>query len=104
MRSAPADARYQVRVFPVVDYDMTTPSSRKNANAKPLNRATMKYFFDHAATSQDTTDSDLAPFTCLPERSSPTSITAQIDPPRSAGAAFAAKIKDAGVKSHLWQR
>lgn len=42
---------------------MNTPSYVENANAKPLNKAMMKWFFDHAATPADSSDPRLVPLT-----------------------------------------
>ena len=90
---------YQVLVYPVADSDMTTPSYVENAEAKPLNRAMMKWFFDHAATPADASDPRLAPLRANLKDLPPTTvITAQIDPLRSEGATLADRLKAAGVK------
>ncbi len=91
---------YQVLVYPVVDSDMTRPSYVENANAKPLNKPMMKWFFDHAATPADAKDPRLAPLATADLSSLPptTLITAQIDPLRSEGEAYAKKLQAAGVK------
>ena len=90
---------YQVLVYPVADSDMTTPSYVENANAKPLNKAMMKWFFDNAATPADAKDPRIAPMHANLAGLPPTTvITAQIDPLRSEGAAFAKKLEAAGVK------
>jgi acetyl esterase len=38
---------HQLLVYPVVNDDMGTPSYQRNANAKPLNKAMMGWFFKH---------------------------------------------------------
>jgi acetyl esterase/lipase len=90
---------YQVLVYPITDSDTTTPSYRENAKAKPLSAAMMKWFFDQAATPADAHDPRLAPMQAdvagLP---STTLITAQIDPLRSEGEAYARKLEAAGIK------
>ena len=90
---------YQVLVYPVADSDTTTPSYQENANAKPLGKAMMKWFFDNAATPADAKDPRLAPLHADLAGLPPTTlITAQIDPLRSEGEALAKKLEAAGVK------
>ena len=92
---------YQVLVYPVADSDLTTPSYRENADAKPLSAAIMKWFFEHAATPADAKDPRLAPLHADLAGMPPTTvITAQIDPLRSEGEAFAKKLEAAGVKTN----
>lgn len=90
---------HQLLVYPVTDNDMNTPSYQEHANAKPLNKAMMAWFFRNAATPDDIKDPRLgllkhAKVTGLPPA---TVITAQIDPLRSEGKAFADKLRQAGV-------
>lgn len=90
---------YQVLVYPVADSDTNTPSYEENANAKPLSKAMMKWFFDNAATPADAKDPRLAPLHANLAGLPPTTvIAAQIDPLRSEGHAFAKKLEAAGVK------
>ncbi|MBC7366145.1 MAG: alpha/beta hydrolase [Undibacterium sp.] len=90
---------YQVLVYPVTDSDMTTASYVENANAKPLNKPIMAWFFENAATPADAKDPRLAPLRADLAGLPPTTvITAQIDPLRSEGEAFAKKLTAAGVK------
>lgn len=90
---------YQLLVYPVAGADMNTPSYVENANAKPLNRPMMKWFFDHAATPADASDPRLIPLTANLTGLPPTTIiTAQIDPLRSDGEMLAKKLEAAGVK------
>jgi len=93
---------HQLLVYPVTDSNTETPSYRENAEAKPLNRAMMEWFFKHAAKPEDINDPRLgllkvANLAGLP---SATVITAEIDPLRSEGEALAAKFKTAGVDVH----
>ena len=91
---------YQLLVYPVAGVDMNTPSYEENANAKPLNKAKMEWFFSHAGKSaEDKKDPRLdivgkAKLAGLPPT---TVITAEIDPLRSEGQMLAAKLKDNGV-------
>ena len=91
---------YQLFVYPVAGVDTNTPSYKKNANAKPLNKAKMEWFFFHAGKSpEDKKDPRLdivgkAKLAGLPPT---TVITAEIDPLRSEGQTLAAKLKENGV-------
>ena len=90
---------HQVLVYPVANNDMESPSYRENATAKPLGKAAMQWFVQHAFHSPEQAadvrialvkQADLAD---LP----PTTILlAQIDPLRSEGELFAQKLRDAG--------
>ena len=95
-----------ISVYPIAGRDTTTPSYIENANAKPLNRAMMSWFFDkYQRTAADGQDprinlvaanlAGLAPVTI---------INAQIDPLRSDGEMLAAKIRAAGgtVDQKTW--
>ncbi len=92
---------HMVLVYPVAGNDTNTPSYQENANAKPLNKAMMEWFFKETIKSDaDKNDPMLnlmaADLKGLP---SATVITAEIDPLRSDGEMFAQKLKDAGVKT-----
>ncbi len=89
-----------VSVYPIAGTDTTTSSYLENANAKPLNRAMMSWFFnmylkgpqDRANPRVNLVDADLKG---LPPT---TIINAQIDPLRADGEILAQKLKAAGVK------
>ncbi len=87
-------------MYPVVDNDMNTPSYVENANAKPLNKAMMAWFFENAAAPADITNPYLGQLKHgkLSGLPATTVITAQVDPLRSEGQAFAQKLRTAGVK------
>ena len=87
-----------VSVYPIAVGDTTSPSYVENANAKPLNRAMMSWFFDkYQRTPADRMDPRInlvgADLKGLPPI---TIVNAQIDPLRSDGEMLAAKIRDAG--------
>ena len=87
-----------ISVYPIAGRDTTTPSYTEQANAKPLNRAMMNWFFDKyqrtAADGQDPRINLLgANLAGLPPV---TIINAYLDPLRSDGEMLAAKIKAAG--------
>lgn len=90
---------HQVLVYPVAGNDMDTPSYVENADAKPLNKAMMKWFVDNTFTSPDET-ADMrinlveADLIGLP---SATVILAEIDPLRSEGELLAERLEQAGV-------
>jgi acetyl esterase/lipase len=93
---------HQALVYPIANYAFDTPSYEENANAKPLNAAMMQWFFGHYLNSPAdgesvlisplrATDDELAG---LPPA---TVVTAEIDPLRSEGTAYAEKLRAAGV-------
>jgi acetyl esterase len=90
---------HQLLVYPVTDNDMNTPSYQENANAKPLDKPMMAWFFENAAKPTDAQDPRLALLKKADVKGLPpaTIITAQIDPLRSEGQAYAEKLKAAGV-------
>lgn len=91
----------QVLVYPVTNNDLDTPSYLKNADAKPLNKPMMKWFFAHYVGNQAATGANPVAFpmravnlTKLPPT---TIINAEIDPLLDDGVKYAAKLKAAGV-------
>lgn len=92
---------YQVLIYPVADTKMDTPSYIENANAKPLDAITMKWFADQTfAKKEDAEDPKVALLQAKTLKGLPpaTIITAQIDPLRSEGEALANKLKSDGVE------
>lgn len=88
-----------VSVYPIAGTDTTTASYVENAEAKPLNRAMMRWFFDKYLNGpQDRADPRVnlvaADLHGLPPT---TVINAQIDPLRSEGETLAKKLGAAGV-------
>jgi acetyl esterase/lipase len=91
---------YQLLVYPVAGNDMDTPSYKENANAKPLGKADMEWFVKNTVTSMDDARDpriNLNGRSDLAGVAPATVILAQIDPLRSDGETYAAKLKDAGV-------
>ncbi len=90
---------HQLLVYPVVDNNMETPSYKANAQAKPLNKPMMGWFFKHYATAQDGTNPYAVPMKAASLKGLPpaTVITAEIDPLRSEGKAYADRLKSEGV-------
>ena len=89
---------HQLLVYPVVDNDMNNDSYRRNANAKPLNKAMMGWFFKHYGA--DTASPYALPMKAASLKGLPaaTIVAAEIDPLLSEGKAYADKLKKDGVK------
>lgn len=92
---------HQVLIYPVTNTTMDTESYRQYENAKPLDAATMKWFFDQElANPADAKDPKIAllqseSFKGLPPA---TIITAEIDPLKSEGEALARRFEQDGVQ------
>jgi len=87
-------------IYPVAGTDITTPSYVENANAKPLNAAMMRWFFDKYVNSpSDLQDTRLNVYGRAELRGLPKAIiiTAEIDPLRSDGMLLAERLRQAGV-------
>lgn len=88
---------HQLLVYPVVDNDMNRPSYKRNANAKPLNKAMMAWFFKHYGgdpSNPYTLPMKAASLKGLPPA---TIVAAEIDPLLSEGKAYADKLEKDGV-------
>ena len=90
---------HQLLIYPVVDNDMTRESYRINATAAPLNKAMMAWFFGHYASPRDALNPYALPLKAgsLADLPDATVITAEIDPLRSEGKAYAARLLASGV-------
>lgn len=91
---------HQLLVYPVAGNDMNTASYKENANAKPLGKADMEWFVKNTVSSMDEAKDlriNLNGRSDLAGVAPATVILAQIDPLRSDGETYAAKLKDAGV-------
>ncbi|WP_199200382.1 alpha/beta hydrolase [Adhaeribacter arboris] len=91
---------HQLLVYPIADNNTNTTSYNQYANAKPLSKALMQWFFTQYFNTPADGDSpyislvDVANVTGLPPA---TVINAEIDPLQSEGQAYAAKLKGAGI-------
>lgn len=95
---------HQLLVYPIAGNDMNTVSYRENANAAPLGKADMEWFVSYVFKSKDETADpriNLVGRSDLGGLPSATVVTAQIDPLRSEGQAYAEKMKAAGVTVNL---
>jgi acetyl esterase len=97
-RGGPAIA-CQLLFYPVVDFDWTSPSINDNGEGYLLGRATMQWFWAHYLGATDPADD---PYT-FPLRASDLSglppafvATAEFDPLRDEGEAYARKLEAAG--------
>lgn len=88
---------HQLLVYPVVSDDMTRPSYVTNADAKPLNKPMMEWFFKHYGA--DAANPYAVPMKATSLKGLPpaTIIAAEIDPLLSEGQAYADKLKKDGV-------
>ncbi|UOR04052.1 alpha/beta hydrolase [Hymenobacter aerilatus] len=91
---------HQLLVYPIARYDMNTTSYTQYANAKPLSKPLMQWFYDKYLTSSaDGTNPliSLVNATNLGSLPPATVINAEIDPLQSEGQEYASKLKAAGV-------
>jgi len=95
--------KHQLLVYPVTQYgDFDTESYKENAQAKPLNKAMMQWFWKHYLSSPAVGEKPhasplKAETSALKGLPPATVILAEIDPLRSEGEAYAKKLKEAGV-------
>jgi acetyl esterase len=92
---------HQLLVYPVTDNHFDTDSYQEHADAKPLNRAMMRWFWKHYLQGQPTNE------ICCPLQSADlaglapaTVITAEIDPLRSEGEHYADRLRSYDVPVH----
>ena len=90
---------HQLLIYPVVDNDMTRPSYLANAKAAPLSKAMMQWFFGHYAAPSDALHPYALPMKAASLAGLPpaTVITAEVDPLRSEGQAYAERLQSSGV-------
>ena len=91
---------HQLLIYPVTDHAYDTPSYKENADAKPLNLPMMKWFWGHyLGKASDGAFNYASPMQAKDLKNLPpaTVITAEVDPLRSEGKAYADRLKAAGV-------
>jgi acetyl esterase len=89
---------HQLLVYPVVDNDMNRPSYQENANAKPLNKPMMAWFFKHYGADPKSPYALPLKNASLKGLPPATIVAAEIDPLRDEGKAYADKLQQEGVK------
>jgi acetyl esterase len=90
----------QLLVYPVTDHEFDNPSMVDNAEGYFLRTAAMRWFFDqYASTPDDFADWRLSPLRAPDLTGLPAAIviTAEYDPLRDQGEAYAQRLRDAGV-------
>jgi acetyl esterase len=90
----------QMLVYPVTDHEFDNPSMVDNAEGYFLRTAAMRWFFDqYASTPDDYADWRMSPLRAPDLSGLPAAIviTAEYDPLRDQGEAYAQRLRDAGV-------
>jgi acetyl esterase len=90
----------QVLVYPVTDCDLDNASYRDPANQLMVSRDAMIWFWDHYATPEERRNPDASPLRAADLSGLPPAVvlTAEHDPLRDEGEAYAEKLRAAGVK------
>ena len=91
--------RFQLLVYPVVDFDATTRSMVDNAEGYLLTREVMQWFCDHYTNPDQRNDPRAAPLRADDLSGLPPAlvITAEYDPLRDEGEAYGRRLAEAGV-------
>jgi acetyl esterase len=102
-RGAPR-LRHQLMIYPVTDCAFDTASYRENGQDYGLSTASMRWFWNHyLASERDASHPYASPLRAEDLRGLPpaTVITAEFDPLRDEGEAYAARLRQAGVPTEL---
>ena len=86
-------------IYPIAGNDLATESYRENANATPLNRAAMAWFFHHTLNNPAQAADPRINLVAADLRGLPpvTIVSAQIDPLRTEGEQLAARLRQLNV-------
>ncbi|HEY5062521.1 MAG TPA: alpha/beta hydrolase [Gemmatimonadaceae bacterium] len=92
---------HQLLVYPITSFNFDSPSYRENANAAPLSKAAMQWFFDkYMRSAADAQNPYLIPLNGnLKGLPSATIINAELDPLRWDGEEYARRLNAAGVSA-----
>jgi acetyl esterase len=96
--------RQQTLIYPVTNADFETPSYRDNAEGYMLTRDAMRWFWDHYVPDRARrSDPYASPLRAEKFGELPPAlvVTAEYDPLRDEGEAYAARLAEAGVPSQL---
>jgi acetyl esterase len=94
---------HQVLIYPVVGDDISSPSYQRNANARPLDKATMQWFLQQYTSSLDARENPYAlPLKATTLKGLPpaTVVAAEIDPLASEAKTYAERLQADGVPVH----
>ena len=97
----------QLLLTPVTDCDFTRPSYIENAEGYVLTKPLMDWFWDHYCDPEDRTDPRVSPLRAKDLSDLPPAfiVTAEFDPLRDEGNAYAKALQDAGVPvTHIQAR
>jgi len=102
LRARDADGpplRYQLLVYPALDSLMTFPSIEENGHGYFLYAEDDRWFWEHYGAGHDPKDALLSPYYAADLSRLPPAyvVTAEYDPLRDEGEAYAARLADAGV-------
>jgi acetyl esterase len=96
--------RFQLLIYPVTDADFTRPSYAQNAEGYLLTTSAMRWFWGHYAPSEAQRREPYAsPLRAADLSGLPPALvqTAEFDPLRDEGEAYAKRLQDAGVSTTL---
>jgi len=94
----------QVLIYPVTDTSMSQTSYKENEDTQPLHTSMMPWFWNHYLVNDDDKKNHLvAPLLAPNIAGLPPAIiiTAEFDPLRDEGEAYAKKLKNSGVAVHF---
>jgi acetyl esterase len=98
------DLRYQLLLYPVTDHTFGMPSYEENGSGYMLSRSDMEWYRDqYLSTEADRRNPLASPLLAEELRGMPPAlvITAEYDPLRDEGEAYAARLAEAGVPTVL---
>jgi acetyl esterase len=95
---------YQLLIYPATDMRMSMPSIDENADGPLLTKAAMHWFIQHYLTGEgDRSDPLASPLLASNLRGLPPAfiLTAECDPLRDEGEAYARRLEEAGVAAEF---